>query len=119
MHPSLRIAEIQEIILQNLKDEKPALAALASVCQALYTPSVAALWSSLPSVAPLIRCLPNDLWEEEEKRETWWTGMENFYILVRLRFSFVDRLDLFVSTESYPRAFRIRMEDLRQVRHTR
>lgn len=62
MHPCLQIAEIQERIVSHAS--KQTTARLARVCQALYEPAMDALWSDLGGYAPLIKCMPGEVWEE-------------------------------------------------------
>jgi hypothetical protein len=71
MHPGLQIIEIVRAILWWLENDKQALTALALTCQKFNDPASDLLWHLLPSLAPLVRCLPGHLLEErvEERRE--------------------------------------------------
>lgn len=40
------------------------LVALALSCRALSEPALDLIWSTLPSLVPLVRTLPSDLWQE-------------------------------------------------------
>ncbi|RDB17392.1 hypothetical protein Hypma_001681 [Hypsizygus marmoreus] len=42
------------------------LNALARTCRLFYEPALTCLWSELSSIAPLVKCLPADAWEEVE-----------------------------------------------------
>ncbi|KAF8064868.1 hypothetical protein FPV67DRAFT_1781931 [Lyophyllum atratum] len=68
MHPCLKIVEILRLVFNFLyydgdhsgpKD----MAALATTCQAFYNPACDVLWHTLPSVAPLVRCMGADIWQ--------------------------------------------------------
>ena len=52
------------------KDARKSLASLARTCRALQKPALDALWAELPSLAPLIRCLPQDLWSDNSPNGT-------------------------------------------------
>jgi F-box-like len=66
MHPCLQIPEIIRAIFSWLsQDDGGTLAALSLTCRNFYEPASDRLWSDLPSVVPLVRCLPDDLLEVE------------------------------------------------------
>ena len=48
---------------QGLRD----VAAVARTCSALYEPAMDVLWHTLYSLAPVVKCLPPDVWYEEER----------------------------------------------------
>ncbi|KIJ65487.1 hypothetical protein HYDPIDRAFT_110584 [Hydnomerulius pinastri MD-312] len=43
-------------------EPRKTLASLARTCSAFQGPALDVLWEELPTMEPLIRCLPNDLW---------------------------------------------------------
>ncbi|KAF5350445.1 hypothetical protein D9756_008581 [Leucocoprinus leucothites] len=64
MHPCLQTYDIQERICQHLAftDSLDALANLARTCSAFLDPALNALWHTIPSLEPLVKCLPEDAW---------------------------------------------------------
>jgi hypothetical protein len=64
MHPALRIYDILECICQHLlsTDSLDTLAKLARTCSAFMDPALNALWHTIPSLEPLVRCLSDDVW---------------------------------------------------------
>ncbi|KAJ6472897.1 hypothetical protein C8R47DRAFT_721573 [Mycena vitilis] len=73
MHRSLHILEIVESICTHLgsqnfyylpQDDAKALAALAATCQALHGPALDALWHYQGSLAPILKCMPADVWSD-------------------------------------------------------
>src|SRR5436305_860753 len=62
MHNCLDIPELVRIIFELT--EPSDLAALAKTCQAFRDLALQILWADLPSLAPLVRCLPGDVWQE-------------------------------------------------------
>ncbi|TFK47171.1 hypothetical protein OE88DRAFT_1728638 [Heliocybe sulcata] len=65
MRNALTIAELQSIIVDYiLADDssgRKTVAALARSCRTLHESAVRALWRELPSLAPLLHCMPSDL----------------------------------------------------------
>lgn len=57
-HVTLSIPELLISILQELADDKAALARSAQCCKAFLNPSLDILWAHLRSVRPLKRLLP-------------------------------------------------------------
>jgi hypothetical protein len=52
--------------VQNLpdpRDSNNSLAVLARTCRFFHEPAVSKLWYDLESLAPLIMCMPADLWQ--------------------------------------------------------
>ncbi|KAG0700857.1 hypothetical protein DFH29DRAFT_1000768 [Suillus ampliporus] len=68
MHPALRNLEVICTISSYTQHES--LPALASACRAFERPALNALWRDLPSVEPLIKCLPSDLFTINSLRNT-------------------------------------------------
>ena len=63
MHQCLRTPELLSHILEDVYAEESGLkdmAALAVACQTFREPALDILWRSLPSLGPLLRCLPED-----------------------------------------------------------
>ncbi|KII83691.1 hypothetical protein PLICRDRAFT_32701 [Plicaturopsis crispa FD-325 SS-3] len=60
------------------------IARLARTCHALRDPALDALWHTLPSLAPLVRTLPADLWEEREAAEDEYGNTNREIVLLRL-----------------------------------
>ncbi|KAF8061744.1 hypothetical protein FPV67DRAFT_294810 [Lyophyllum atratum] len=66
MHPCLKIVEILRLVFAFVYDEYrgPAdMPALAVTCRAFYEPACDVLWQTLPSLAPLVRCMSADTWQ--------------------------------------------------------
>jgi hypothetical protein len=51
-------------ICDHLRDDRASLFALACSCRAFLNPTLDVLWSVQASLAPLVKCLPADAWEE-------------------------------------------------------
>jgi hypothetical protein len=68
MHHCLNIGEIVRVIF-GLVDAKGDLAALAATCELFRDLALELLWASLDSFAPLIRCLPDDIWSEDSLQQ--------------------------------------------------
>jgi hypothetical protein len=68
MHPSLEIEEILRCIFEFvygdplLQPKRRSLANLAITCRTFLRPALETLWFHLPSLGPLIMCLPEDAW---------------------------------------------------------
>ncbi|KAJ3573101.1 hypothetical protein NP233_g2647 [Leucocoprinus birnbaumii] len=64
MHQCLEIYDIRECICQHLAytNSLDALTKLARTCSAFLDPALNALWHTIPSLEPLVRCLPDDAW---------------------------------------------------------
>ncbi|KAF8064880.1 hypothetical protein FPV67DRAFT_1500543, partial [Lyophyllum atratum] len=65
MHHCLNIVEILRLVCDFVYyDDGPKdIAALAATCQAFYNPACDVLWHTLPSLAPLVRCMSADAWQ--------------------------------------------------------
>jgi hypothetical protein len=69
MHPSLEIEEILRYILEFLYGDpsgqnRRSLVNLAITCRNFLRPALEILWFDLPSLSPLVMCLPEDAWEK-------------------------------------------------------
>ncbi|KAF9452100.1 hypothetical protein P691DRAFT_831789 [Macrolepiota fuliginosa MF-IS2] len=64
MHPCLQVYDILEHICSELasSDSLDALAKLARTCTIFLDPALNALWDTIPTLEPLVRCLPQDAW---------------------------------------------------------
>ncbi|KAH7906104.1 hypothetical protein BJ138DRAFT_671320 [Hygrophoropsis aurantiaca] len=67
MHKSSLTPEIMRIICSEVLEpsdpnSRRLFSRLARTCRAFKDPALNALWSYLPSLKPLIQCLPSDLW---------------------------------------------------------
>ncbi|KAG8214262.1 hypothetical protein J3R82DRAFT_11074 [Butyriboletus roseoflavus] len=82
MHHCLLIPELTLYIIHSLADDRPAwhdshylrnsrdVAKLARTCKALAEPALDVLWKTQHSLAPLVMCLPPDLWELTKRGKT-------------------------------------------------
>lgn len=70
MHPALQIYDIIECICQHLAttNSLDALAKLARTSSIFLDPALNALWHTIPSLEPLVRCLPDDAWAVKHTR---------------------------------------------------
>lgn len=76
------VAELSNMVLECLgRDNLPSVVSLATTCRALYEAAMDALWAELQSISPLVKCLPQDAWEEEVCPGL---GHENCTVLVSL-----------------------------------
>ncbi|KZP23353.1 hypothetical protein FIBSPDRAFT_786227 [Athelia psychrophila] len=72
MHRCLSILEIVSLVCEDLAtDVNPhagysALINLATTCHLMYEPSMNSLWYGLFNMVPLLRCLPEDVWEADD-----------------------------------------------------
>lgn len=66
-HSVLGCRELVDAICYHC--DKTALRSLAVSCLAISDSALNVLWYSISSIAPLIRCMPDDLWEESEASE--------------------------------------------------
>lgn len=74
MHNCLRISEIISHVCTDLLDADgdfgpKGLARLARTCRAFRDPALDILWHTLLALEPLIRTLPADLWEIQEREQ--------------------------------------------------
>jgi hypothetical protein len=71
MHHCLRIAEILTMIMNFLVGDAERgnreVLSLLKTCKALYDPALDILWRDLDILAPLVMCLPGDVWKIKNK----------------------------------------------------
>ncbi|GJE97854.1 F-box protein [Phanerochaete sordida] len=60
MHSCLCIDEILQNMFGHV-DDTPTLGSLSLVCRAFHEPANDTLWADLPGLAPLVKCLPDEL----------------------------------------------------------
>ena len=68
MHRCLRVPEILSHIFDYVYTTQggPAdIATLAATCRVFHEPALYTLWAYLPSLVPLVKCLPDDAYETE------------------------------------------------------
>lgn len=68
MHPCLRTPEILSQIFDYVYTAQSGptdIATLAATCRAFHEPALYILWRYLPSLVPLVKCLPGDAYETE------------------------------------------------------
>ena len=65
MHQVFIIPELVRLIIRSGRTRAITLA-FASTCRAFLEPSMDTLWEVLKSLAPLVRCLPSDLWTTDD-----------------------------------------------------
>jgi hypothetical protein len=73
MHRCLEIEEILRLIFEivsennsEYSERKGSLAALAITCRLFSAIALDLLWSTMPSLAPLVMSLPTHFWKESE-----------------------------------------------------
>ncbi|KAJ3573517.1 hypothetical protein NP233_g2386 [Leucocoprinus birnbaumii] len=78
MHRCLAIPEILHLICSQLRDDvvnwgdlpsRRSLAALATASWAWHEPAIAGLWFEIEGLDTLVRCMPQDLWQRNDKQE--------------------------------------------------
>lgn len=77
MHHCLTTVEVISLVCEELaidprKAAYPALVRLAQTCRWMYEPAMNSLWYSLFDLAPLLRCFPEDVWDDDDE------SMDNF-----------------------------------------
>jgi len=68
MHRCLRTLDILSHIFDYVFTDQGGptdIAVLATTCRAFHEPALYLLWRSLPSLVPLVKCLPSDAYEIE------------------------------------------------------
>jgi len=74
MHHCLNVLDILDTIfnfvLESHEYGTSTLAALAVTCRHFEHPALDVLWRTIPSLIPLVKCLPPDLWEMTIQVET-------------------------------------------------
>lgn len=72
MHRCLLIPEMVHLICEEI-DATPGqsltLISLAGTCQFFKDPALNLLWATLPSILPLVKCLPSNVWSAKPYQE--------------------------------------------------
>ncbi|KAF8349630.1 hypothetical protein F5887DRAFT_947237 [Amanita rubescens] len=63
-HQALLCGELYHLICENCDIQT--LSALSRTSRDLQETALDALWSEMPNLGPLVRCMPGDLWEQRE-----------------------------------------------------
>ncbi|KAF9013073.1 hypothetical protein BDQ17DRAFT_1404667, partial [Cyathus striatus] len=63
------IPEIIGLICEQLTSEEPTLASLARTSKMFEGPALDVLWADLVGFYPLVKCLPSNTWNEEERED--------------------------------------------------
>jgi hypothetical protein len=77
-HQVLQCGELYHLICKNC--DIHTLSALSRTSRDLQDTALDLLWSEIPSLGHLIRCMPSDLWEEREKEH----GYRSTLIIITL-----------------------------------
>jgi hypothetical protein len=69
MHPCLRVDEIIRLVAHKLVDSEAegTAASLACCCKSFEEPVLDVLWVVQLGLTPLLKCLPEDTWEDSGK----------------------------------------------------
>ena len=69
MHPCLRLDEIIRFLASDLveSEAKRTVVALACCCKTFEEPVLDVLWETQDKLIPLLKCLPEDTWENSRK----------------------------------------------------
>ena len=69
-HPCLNVHEIPSPFARELAESeaKATAVALACCCKSFEEPVLDALWETQERLTPLLRCIPQEVWEEEGGR---------------------------------------------------
>lgn len=90
MHLCLELDHIQLEIFQYVYAPQPwywimphsgdrtSLASLAATCRAFYENAMDLLWSELDSLAPLVMCMPCDVWHVQKAQVSWPTPFSSY-----------------------------------------
>ena len=68
MHPCLNVDEILRLLACELvaSEAKATAAALACCCKSFGEPVLDALWEKQERLTPLLKCIPQEVWVEED-----------------------------------------------------
>ena len=68
MHRCLSVEEILSHFTRELvaSEAKATAAALARCCRSFEEPVLDALWEAQERLIPLLKCIPRDVWEDED-----------------------------------------------------
>lgn len=62
MHQCLQISEIQDCIIRYIP--RQTIFQLVLTCRAFYDPAMDIIWAAVVGYAPLIKCMPADVWTQ-------------------------------------------------------
>ena len=67
MHSCLNVDEILRLIAEKLieSESKATAASLACCCRLVHDPVLDTLWETQSQLIPLLKCLPQEVWKEE------------------------------------------------------
>lgn len=85
MHRALYIVELVHQIASHT--DTASLPGLASTCRAFQDPALDALWGDLPSVMPIVDCLPMHLWHIV-RRDIWDTAPHEEVVSISYMYRF-------------------------------
>jgi len=68
MHPCLNVHEVLSLFARELvaSEAKATAVALACCCKSFEEPVLDVLWETQDRLTPLLKCIPQDAWEEED-----------------------------------------------------
>lgn len=88
-HQALRCAEVTRLICDQC--DRTTLASLARTRKDISEAALDVLWHSIFNIGYLIRCMPEDLWEEREIDETYATLVVISFFHPRITVQLSDR----------------------------
>ena len=88
-HQTLRCAEVTRLICDQC--DRTTLASLARTRKDISEAALDVLWHSIFNIGYLIRCMPEDLWEEREIDETYATLVVISFFHPRITVQLSDR----------------------------
>ena len=88
-HQVLRCAEVARLICDQC--DRTTLASLARTSQDISEAALDVLWHSIFNIGYLIRCMPEDLWEEREIDEAYATLVVISFFHLRITVQLSDR----------------------------
>ncbi|KAH9945552.1 hypothetical protein B0H21DRAFT_744900 [Amylocystis lapponica] len=113
MHRCLNVTEILRNIIEQAYEDgsliecRKCTGYLSSTCRAFYAVGVEVLWSRLSGLAPLIKCMPSEIWEQHRIDTSDAPDDETYFIISLLRCPSPDgwkefeRKAIFVKTFSW------------------
>ena len=70
MHPCLSVDEILRLLAFKLvaSGAKATTVSLACCCRSFEDPVLDVLWETQDGLTPLLKCLPQDVWHEQDEK---------------------------------------------------